>query len=74
MWEFLKLFRNTEIFKKRPRKPEISVFDDMPGIKGADDMLRKGSPDLRSDEEHKADKSSEQAKKKTKKKKEGEQS
>lgn len=42
MWEFLKIFRNTEIFKKRPRKPEISVFDSMPGIKGADDMLRKG--------------------------------
>jgi serine/threonine protein kinase len=76
MWEFLKLFRNTEIFKKRPRKPEISVFDDMPGIKGADDMLRRGSSDLRSDEEHKADKSSEQAKKKKKKpkKEEGEQS
>ena len=51
MWEFLKLFRNTEIFKKRPRRPEISVFDNMPGIKGADDMLRKGAPDARSDEE-----------------------
>lgn len=45
MWEFLKTYRTTEIFKKRPRKPEISVFDDMPGIKGADDMLRKGGPD-----------------------------
>lgn len=43
MWEFLKVFRGTEIFKKRPRKPEVSVFDDMPGIKGADDMFRKGS-------------------------------
>jgi len=44
MWEFLKAVRSIEIFKKTPRKPEISVFDDMPGIKGADDMLRKGSP------------------------------
>ncbi|MFK8113753.1 MAG: serine/threonine-protein kinase [Rubripirellula sp.] len=43
MWEFLKIFRTIEIFKKRPRKPEISVFDSMPGIKGADDMLRKGA-------------------------------
>lgn len=45
MWEFLKVFRGLEIFKKRPRRPDISVFDDMPGIKGADDMLRKGKPD-----------------------------
>lgn len=44
MWEFLKVFRGIEIFKKRPRVPEISVFDDMPGIRGADDMMRKGNP------------------------------
>jgi serine/threonine protein kinase len=43
MWEFLKAFRGIEIFKKRPRKPEISVFDNMPGIKGAEDMIIKGS-------------------------------
>ncbi|NND97376.1 MAG: serine/threonine protein kinase [Pirellulaceae bacterium] len=41
MWEFLKEFRAMEIFKKRLRKPEISVFDHMPGIKGADDMFKK---------------------------------
>ena len=41
MWDFLKEFRSTEIFKKRPRKPEISVFDHMPGIKGADELLLK---------------------------------
>ncbi|TWU00748.1 serine/threonine protein kinase [Stieleria varia] len=41
MWDFLKEFRTTEIHRKRPRKPKISVFDSMPGIKGADDMLRK---------------------------------
>lgn len=42
MWEFLKAYRSIEIFKKRPRKPEISVFENMPGIKGADDMIKKG--------------------------------
>ncbi|MDA9840825.1 serine/threonine protein kinase [Rubripirellula sp.] len=42
MWEFLKAYRGIEIFKKRPRKPEVSVFENMPGIKGADDMIRKG--------------------------------
>lgn len=41
MWEFLKEFRSIEVFTKRPKKPEISVFDDMPGIKGADDMFRR---------------------------------
>ena len=43
MWEFLKMFRAVEIFKKRPRKPEVSVFDSMPGIKGAEDMIIKGN-------------------------------
>ena len=43
MWEFLKMFRAVEIFKKRPRKPEFSVFDSMPGIKGAEDMIIKGN-------------------------------
>ncbi|TWU42160.1 serine/threonine-protein kinase [Novipirellula artificiosorum] len=42
MWEFLKKFRTIELFKKRPRIPEVSVFDSMPGIRGAEDMLRKG--------------------------------
>ena len=42
MWEFLKLYRTIQVFKKKPRKPKISVFDNMPGIKGADDMFRKG--------------------------------
>lgn len=46
MWEFLKALRAIEIFKKSPRMPEVSVFDDLPGIKGADDMIRKGSPEL----------------------------
>ncbi|QDT08888.1 serine/threonine-protein kinase [Planctomycetes bacterium K23_9] len=48
MWEFLKVFRTIEIFNKRPRKPEISVFDHNVGIKGADDMFIK--PSVSSDE------------------------
>jgi eukaryotic-like serine/threonine-protein kinase len=51
MWEFLKTFRSIEIFKKRPRKPEISVFDNMPGIKGADDMFLKGNTELGLDDD-----------------------
>jgi hypothetical protein len=51
MWEFLKQFRNMQIFVKRPRKPKISVFDNMPGIKGADDMIRKPQQGLESDDE-----------------------
>lgn len=50
IWEFLKEFRTIQIWRKRPRKPEISVFDDMPGIKGAEDMLRKGKPDASGNE------------------------
>lgn len=47
MWEFLKVFRGIEIFVKRPRKPEISVFDSNTAIKDAEDMLLKdrGSSD-----------------------------
>ena len=44
MWEFLKDFRGIEIFKKLPRVPEISVFDSMPGVRGAEDMVRRGEP------------------------------
>ena len=51
MWEFLKQFRTIEIWRKRPRKPRISVFDNMPGIKGADDMIRKPQQGMESDEE-----------------------
>ena len=44
MLEVLQAFRRIQIFNRRPTEPEISVFDDLPGIKGADDMLRKGKP------------------------------
>ncbi|TWU65183.1 Serine/threonine-protein kinase PknB [Crateriforma conspicua] len=51
MWEFLKIFRSLQIFKKRPKPPEISVFDDMPGIRGSEDLLIKGKPKNEGDEE-----------------------
>lgn len=41
MWDFLKEFRVTSVFKKKPKPPEVSVFDNLPGIKSADDMLKK---------------------------------
>ncbi len=45
MWDFLKEIRSIELWNKRPRKPEISVFDNMPGIRGADDMFIKPTQD-----------------------------
>lgn len=41
MWEFLKEYRTIQVFKKRPKPPEVSVFDDNPAIKSADDMFKK---------------------------------
>lgn len=41
MWEFLKEYRTTQVFKKKPKPPEVSVFDDMPSIKSAEDMFKK---------------------------------
>lgn len=41
MWEFLKTYRTTQVFKKRPKPPEVSVFDNMPGIKSAEDMFKR---------------------------------
>jgi len=52
MWEFLKEFRTLEIFKKRPRRPDVSVWDDIPGFKAADDMIKKPKRD--DDEETKS--------------------
>ncbi|MCC9599752.1 serine/threonine protein kinase [Stieleria sp. JC731] len=45
MWDVLKEVRSMELWSKRPRKPEISVFDNLPGIRGADDMIRKPTAD-----------------------------
>ena len=44
MWDFLKVFRAMQIFVRTPKAPEISVFDNMPGIRGADDMFKKNQP------------------------------
>lgn len=41
VWEFLKEFRAMEIWRKRPRAPEVSVFDDAGGLKSADDMIKR---------------------------------
>ncbi len=74
MWEFLKEFRSIEIFKKRPRKPEISVFDHMPGIKGADELLLKGQPDESFDEQEESEEelpAAKESKARSKKEKEG---
>ncbi len=43
MWEFLKVYRTTQVFKKRPKPPEKSVFDNPQGFKSSDDMLKKPS-------------------------------
>jgi serine/threonine protein kinase len=51
MWDFLKEIRTIQLWSKRPRKPDISVFDQMPGIRGADDMLRKPSQEELSEDE-----------------------
>ncbi|WP_153556591.1 serine/threonine protein kinase [Roseimaritima sediminicola] len=40
MWEFLKEVRAMNIFKRTPRAPEISVFDDLPSFKNPDDLFR----------------------------------
>ncbi len=41
MWEFLKEYRTTQVFKKKPKPPEVSVFDENLSIKSADDMFKK---------------------------------
>jgi len=41
MWEVLKEYRTVQVFKKRPKAPEVSVFDDMPSIKSSDDMFKR---------------------------------
>jgi serine/threonine-protein kinase len=41
MYEFRKEYRAIQVFKKRPKPPEVSVFDDMPSIKSADDMFKR---------------------------------
>lgn len=51
MWDLLKEIRSIQLWTKRPRKPEISVFDNLPGIRGADDMIRKPTAQELDDED-----------------------
>lgn len=41
MWEFLKEYRVTKIFKKPPRIPEVTVFDDIPSFKSPEQLSNK---------------------------------
>lgn len=41
IWEFLKEYRTIEVWRKKPRKPEVSVFDDLGGMKSAEDMIKR---------------------------------
>ena len=41
MWDFLKIFRATKIFRKTPRIPEVTVFDDTPSFKSPDQLSNK---------------------------------
>lgn len=49
VWEFLKVFRNMQIWRKRPRRPEVSVFDNDGSMKSPEDMIKR--PEQTSDEE-----------------------
>lgn len=40
MWEFLKAFRELKVWKRTPKPPEVSVFDDLPSFKNPDDLFR----------------------------------
>ncbi len=40
MYKFLKEFKTIKLFKRRPKEPEISVFDDLPSFKNPDDLFR----------------------------------
>lgn len=40
MWEFLKEVRAMKLFKRVPKPPEVSVFDDLPNFKNPDDLFR----------------------------------
>ncbi|WP_164104149.1 serine/threonine protein kinase [Candidatus Laterigemmans baculatus] len=41
MYEFLKEFRVTRVFKKPPRKPDVTVFDDIPSFRSPDQLTKK---------------------------------
>lgn len=41
MYDFLKHFRATKVFKRPPRVPEVTVFDDIPSFKSPDQLTQK---------------------------------
>jgi serine/threonine protein kinase len=41
MWDFLKEYRVTKVFKKPPRIPDVTVFDDIPSFKSPDQLSNK---------------------------------
>ena len=55
MWEFLKEYRTIEVFKKKPKPPEVSVFDDMPSFKSTDDMFKRNKKKESDESEKPAD-------------------
>ena len=40
-----------QIFVRTPKAPEVSVFDNMPGIRGAEDLFKKGQAQESANEE-----------------------
>jgi serine/threonine protein kinase len=41
MWDFLKAFRSIQIFKKKPKAPDVSVFDVVQNIKSVEDLIKR---------------------------------
>jgi hypothetical protein len=42
MYDFRKQFQATKAFKRPPRVPEVTVFDDIPSFKSPDQLTQKG--------------------------------
>ena len=45
IWDFLKAFKVTKVFRKPPRIPDVTVFDDIPSFKSPDQLSNKSSND-----------------------------
>lgn len=41
MYDFLKEFRVTRVFKKPPKRPDVTVFDDIPSFRSPDQLTKK---------------------------------
>ena len=44
MYDFLNKFRATTVFKRPPRVPEVTVFDDIPSFKSPEQLTNKNQP------------------------------